>query len=1562
MSQSVQDCIIRIWTEFGEYDRASKAVVGTGFLVKGADGQAYAITCAHVVNAALGLDQQQADHPENATIRADMPGRGVIILTLLAWFPPTDISAAQDHDGVADIAILRPVAEGLNLPESLPPLRVEPPRQVVPLNANVPFHTFGYMVSQNGLAADGQLKATDHRHWFVAYGHDGVQPFIEEGLSGAPAFSRDGRQILGMVVQRLARELRQGFVIPGHALAKAWPLLTTPYPGLSAFDQRNAHLFFGRGRAPKIGSDPSGKIKEILDRLAKQRLMAIVGTSGSGKSSLVKAGIAEDYRRRGWALFTFRPTDTESQDIAGQIKQRLVEMGQGEDASSGTLFIIDQFEEFFPGQEIRGNIGTGQPDRAQHLTAQRTKVLSLLLSAVTRPDVHCLLTARLDLLETMVTADETVARLFTDPYPSFMLTAMSVPEVREAIEGPARLFGVETDSYFAGTLAVEATRGAGRLPLLQEALRQCWRRLERVGTQWRLRQPPDLADGDPARLLEDALRRALDIDRALLSLVRLVDDRPLRRRLPLSELTSERDRRLLEDLARERIAVVEGEGSARTVELLHESLMSGWQKLADLIAQHRHFLSWRDRFDREFAAWQQGGREGRDLLRRHDLEQAREWQAIKAGIYIPPTPDQEAFIQASWEQVEQEDQRIAAELWEKEEQNRRLLEQQQMLADQNNILVVQQQKVEEQNNVLTEQQQKLEEQNLTLTEQQESLKKQNSRTKRWLGIAMVLLALAIAASITGYWLFQEAQRQESRVLAAFSRQENDRGDHMSAMLLALEALPNPGLSLLNRPVTAEAEAALRQAWMQNREIKTLVGHEGAVIEAAFSPDGKRVSTASVDGTVRVWDLSRHTSTATILKGHAEWVTVSRFGAGDRLETANFSPDGGKVITSTADGATQVWDLSAPTPTATILQEHFDRVIAASFSTDGKRVVTASGDNTARVWDLSAPTPTATILKGHTGWVNAASFSPDGKQVVTASNDSTARVWDLSEQYPTATILQWGISPVTTASFSPDGRQVVTTSSGNTAQLWDMSSPEPTLTILEGHTGGISAASFNTDGKRVLTASLDNTVRVWDLSSQNPTATILQGHTGPVNAASFSSDGKRVLTASSDNTARVWDLSAQTPTATILQGHTGRVIAATFSSDGKQVITASADNTARVWDLSAQNPTATTLQEHTDIVYAASFSPDSKRVVTASADNTARVWDLSGPAPTLSILQGHTGGVNAARFSPDGERVLTASADDTARVWDLSGPTPTATILKGHTGTVRAASFSTDGNRVVTTSDDNTARVWDLSEPTPTSTILEMDFDTVCDASFSADGNRVITANIYNTAQVWDLSAQTLTATILKGHTGEVTAASFSPDSKRAITASEDNTARVWDLSAQTPTATILQGHTGGVNAASFSPDGNRVVTASSDKTARVWDLSAQTPTKTILQGHTYFVNAASFSPDGKRVVTASFDQTARVWDLSAQTPTATILKGHTDWVRAASFSPDGKQVVTASNDGTVLIHPYPDIDTLIRDARKQLTRCLTRAQWQQFGVATTQGDRDAIPMPDAQGQCPRNPR
>jgi WD40 repeat protein len=284
--------------------------------------------------------------------------------------------------------------------------------------------------------------------------------------------------------------------------------------------------------------------------------------------------------------------------------------------------------------------------------------------------------------------------------------------------------------------------------------------------------------------------------------------------------------------------------------------------------------------------------------------------------------------------------------------------------------------------------------------------------------------------------------------------------------------------------------------------------------------------------------------------------------------------------------------------------HHDGVISAQFSPDGQRVVTASKDNTARVWDAASGKPIGEPMK-HEDWVNSAQFSPDGQRVVTASGDKTARLWDAASGKPVGEPMKHE-DAFYSAQFSRDGQRVVTASSDKTARVWDAASGKPIGEPMK-HERWVSSAQFSPDGQRVVTASGDKTARLWDAASGGAIGEPMT-HEDAVESAQFSPDGQRVVTASRDRTARLWDAASGGAIGEPMT-HEDAVISAQFSRDGQRVVTASSDKTARVWD-GASGKSIGEPMEHKGTVNSAQFSSDGQRVVTASLDKTARLWDAA----------------------------------------------------------------------------------------------------------------------------------------------------------------------------------------------------------------------------------------------------------------------------------------------------------------------------------------------------------------
>jgi WD40 repeat protein len=1202
--------------------------------------------------------------------------------------------------------------------------------------------------------------------------------------------------------------------------------LACPYPGMRPFTEGDVGRFFGR----------EVELDNLEYRLRHdEREIYVIGASGSGKSSLVRAGLIPRLMRgiEGLPRFlvrSFRPGERPLERLSGalgaDVTAPATAVGQllaRHAPATSLLLVIDQLEELFA---IAGDV-------------QRRDFLAVVRAL--RADARCVLlfALRADFYGAFLTSS-----LWTDNEGRISridLGPLGRDSLQVVIERPARDVGVYVEPQLVSRLLDEAAQEPGALPLLQETLFQLWGKRRhrllaladyhalskgtRTGLAFAVEKHADFVLG---RLTAEQKAIAF---RILLRLVNFGEGRAdTRRQQPRDALRSESETAssfdaVLQCLVDHRLVTVTGDDHHDDVrvDLAHEILIQAWSTFADWIRTWRSQEQRRREMEAAASTWSAAGGGQDGLLGPVRLTTAVAWREEAAQV-LGQTPDLGAFLAAS----EAAQSRVI--------RRRRLT-----FAGLSLLTVV--------TSILALFAWR--QANEADRQRHDALEKRDQRNR------VVAESVQLYQETGRQWLLEAEHPLEALpylVAARASAETIDRTPSASLCMLFAQAMRNlplsPPLQHQNRVmsvafspdgtrvVTASYDGTARVWDADTRKPRSPpLQHQGGVVSAAFSPDGTRVVTASYDGTARIWDAATGQPLSPPIK-HQGFVW-----------SAAFSPDGTRVVTASEDKTARVWDAATGKPLSPPLQ-HQGFVRSAAFSPDGTRVVTTSGDKTARVWDAGGK-PLSPPLQ-HQDRVVSAAFSPDGTRVVTASHDRTARVWDAATGTPRSPPLQHQ-DYVESAAFSPDGTRVVTASWDKTARVWDAATGTPLSPPLQ-HQGVVVSAAFNPDGTRVVTASDDKTARVWDAATGKPLSPPLQ-HQARVKSAVFSPDGTRVVTASEDKTARVWDAGAGKPLP-----HQDRVWSAAFSPDGTRVVTASMDKTARVWDAATGKPLAPPLQ-HQDRVWSAAFSSDGTRVVTASDDRTARVWDAATGTPVSPPLH-HQGIVWRAAFSPDGTRVVTASDDRTARVWDAATGTPVSPPLQ-HQNSVWSAAFSPEGTRVVTASEDKTARVWDAATGTPLSPPFQHQ-DHVRSAAFSPDGTRVVTASEDKTARVWDAATGKPLSPPLQ-HQGIVWSAAFSPDGTRVVTASSDKTARVWDARTGKPLSPPLQ-HQGIVRRAAFSPDGTRVVTASDDWTARVWDAATGKPLSPPLQ-HQGIVRGAAFSPDGTRIVTTSEEKTARVWDV-----------------------------------------------------------------------------------------------
>ncbi len=536
-------------------------------------------------------------------------------------------------------------------------------------------------------------------------------------------------------------------------------------------------------------------------------------------------------------------------------------------------------------------------------------------------------------------------------------------------------------------------------------------------------------------------------------------------------------------------------------------------------------------------------------------------------------------------------------------------------------------------------------------------------------------------------------------------------------------------------------------------------HPNVVYQADFSPDGRRLLTASYDGVGRIWSVA------------TGGVEVPLVGHGPvKLASGVFSPDGHRAVTASHDGTARIWD-AASGACLHVLEGHGGALVSAGFSPDGRRVVTASMDDTSKVWDVETG-GLLWDLRGHERWLGGASFSPDGRRILTFSNDATARLWD-PETGKEIAILRGHEDAINSGCFSADSSRVLTASEDRTARIWDVLTGAE-LAVLRGHQGAVLAAAFSRDGRRAVTASKDNTARIWDADTEVELAGLKRPAWDRWTIAS--PDGSRVLVFGTGSTAEIRDAASGDLQVT-LAGHEGGVQSAAFSRDGARAATVSLDMTARIWDATSGSRIAK-LEGHVRWVICVAFSPDGAIAATGAADHNAAIWEAT-TGNLLHLLKGHGHVVNAVDFSPDGTLLATASDDKSARIWNVATGALIHPPLDHGTGVLNGVLFSPDGRRLLTASRMNVLFLWDVASGKRVTSFVGHDADFI-GAGFESAGKRLVTLHADGAAHVWDPSAGRRLLTVRSPGT-LFRAAGFEDDGRTFWTVSVDGARRARPL-------------------------------------------------------------------------------------------------------------------------------------------------------------------------------------
>ena len=1159
-----------------------------------------------------------------------------------------------------------------------------------------------------------------------------------------------------------------------------------PYKGLRAFEEGDAPDFFGREEL----------VEELTKRLGHTRFLAVVGPSGSGKSSVVRAGLIPALRRGaipgsdGWHIADMfpgaHPLDgleaallRASPDPPSTVMDQLERDEQGlhravlrllPSNGSELVLVIDQFEEVFTLVEDE---------------AARTHFLGSLEAAATDPRsrLRVVITLRADFYDRPLLY-RGFAELFKSRVES--VVPLSADELERTISGPAKRVDVTLEPGLVAAMLADVAEEPGALPLMEYALTELFER--RDGRVLFLEAYREIGgvSGALGRRAEELYEKLDDEGKEaarqlFLRLVALGEGtEDTRRRVPRAEVASLD----IDQLAM--ATVLDAYGSSRqlsfdrdaktgapTIELAHEAMLTAWPRLHRWIDEARDDLRTHRRVAGAARDWVEAGRDPSFLLAGSRLEHAETWQAT-SGLAV--TPEEREYLEASTTERERRNAQEAAR--EAHEQD---------------------------------------------------LERRSFRRLRAL-VAVLAAAALVAAGLTVFATSQRgrAEQQERRATArelAAASLANLDVDPERSILLALEAVDRTRSA--DGSVLPEAEEALHRAVVASRIVLTEQDLGGTVdwsTNGVFVTEGPENS-----GTIDLRDATTGDSVRS-------WIGHENSDVND----VQFSPDGSLLATAGDDGSLKVWNPATGEEIASVSGN--SGAVGQSFDADGRLIAAAwPEDSTVRVAEAATGDVLRTFEDLETFAFDTA-LSPDGSQVAVGSADvDFVQVFDVRTGHLVFELPRHRYS-VNSVSWSPNGRWIATGAGDSSVRVWDAGTGRLEERLL-GHTGVVSSVDWSPDSRRIVSGGSDGTARVWELEVHRTQGTLeVEGRQVHLLAAqqtqsglyaAFSPDGRRVVTSDFAIAAvKIWDLSVggDAEVANVETDYLAPVDVA-YLADGR--IVASRDHgSVAIWDVrrDATQP-ATTLGPGTgsrDPVLLVAPSPDGELVaMVRNIAGVVSVWNVE--TETLAFdFEVRDDSITSIDWSSDGRYLAVGAYGGSLHVLDADGDgRPTLVGREPDPHAIQALAFAPDGRTIATGTfngeqpDTNHVSIWDRGAGR---VVQELDAVGASSLAFDGPGDRLAIGSYDGTVQIRNASTWEIQRSFRAGSVTVMNVV-FSPDGRLLATGGEDATIRLFDTHAETGAQQlVLRGHGFLVSGLDFSPDGKRLASAAPDGVVRVWAL------------------------------------------------------------------------------------------------------------------------------------------